>query len=92
MLEAMAMRVPVITRDIGIVPDVIQNDVNGFVINEESNLVEAFSSKIVEVLSKHERHKIVGQRARDTVVGRFSFEMMGAHYSRLFREMLLRSA
>jgi len=63
-LEAMACCVPVITTPCGIMPEVIQNGVNGFIFDGS---VEQLSSMIKKVLMEPELLKSFSERSRESV-------------------------
>lgn len=72
--EAMAYGIPVITTNVSVIPEIIKDNVNGFIVEE--NNPQALADKILEVknLSKDELFKIRKQAQQD-VINTSSVEM-----------------
>ncbi len=87
-LEAMAMKVPVISINVGAVHEIIKDDINGYLINPENNVVEQFTCKILDLLSKKLNYSEVVKRARETIVSEYSLKTMGVKYHGVFNELL----
>jgi glycosyltransferase involved in cell wall biosynthesis len=69
-VEAMAMRKPVIACGTGGVPEIITHGKDGWLVEERS--AEAVASAIVTLLQDGELRRRMGERARETVRGRFT--------------------
>jgi len=69
-VEAMAMRKPVIACDTGGVPEIITHGRDGWLVEERST--EAVAAAISTLLHDGELCRQLGQRARDTVRDRFT--------------------
>ena len=65
--EAMAYGIPVITTDVSVIPEVIKDNYNGFIV--EQNNPKALADKIIEVknLSQSELLKIRKQAQKDVI-------------------------
>ncbi len=87
-LEAMAMEVPVISTDVGGIKEVIQDNINGYLIDPETNVVNSFTDKIMDLLSGKSDYHALAKRARKEVVSKYSLEAMGAYYQSLFTELI----
>lgn len=72
--EAMAYGIPVITTNVSVIPEIIKDNVNGFIVDE--NDPQALANKIIEVkkLSKDKLFKIRKQAQQD-VINTSSVEM-----------------
>jgi len=64
-LEAMSVSVPVVASNISAVPEIIDNGVNGFIV--EKNNAEQFSNKILTLLSDSELSNTLIPKAREKV-------------------------
>jgi len=83
-LEAMAMKVPVISTNVGAVHEVIKDSINGYLINLEDNVVEQFICKILGLISGRLNHSELSEKARETIVSEYSLETMGVKYQNIF--------
>jgi glycosyltransferase involved in cell wall biosynthesis len=70
LLEAMAMRKPVIACDTGGTPEMITHGQDGWLVRERSE--EDVAEAISALLSDGERSRQIAQRARETVRARFT--------------------
>ena len=86
-LEAMAMGVPVISTDVGAINEVIKNNINGYLIDIETNVVESFTCKILDLLTGKSNHRALAKKTRETMLSKFSLETMGAKYQSIFNEL-----
>jgi len=71
-LEAMACELPCIATNVGGVPEIVQNNVNGLLIPPGD--VKQLSNKINHLLNNQEECRTMGKKARETVVKRFSWK------------------
>jgi len=76
MLEAMAMRVPVITTSVGGASEAIDDGVTGFLVRPGN--AHELATKIKVMLSNDDRRMEMGKRARQVVVEKFSVDRMVA--------------
>jgi glycosyltransferase involved in cell wall biosynthesis len=72
LLEAMACEKTVIATPVGGVLDVIQDDVNGILVNV--NDAEGLAEKMAEALSQPEKREQLGRSARETVLRQYTLE------------------
>ena len=75
MAEALACGTPVIAFRRGSVPEIIQNGVNGFIVDNVDEMVEAVGK--TETIS--------AEKCRESVEGRFSVERMVDEYENVFK-------
>jgi glycosyltransferase involved in cell wall biosynthesis len=87
-LEAMSMKVPVLSTAVGGVGEVLDDGVNGFVISEENNAAESFTQKILDLIDGKFSYSEISEKARETIVERFSLESMISEYQTLLDELL----
>ena len=70
LLEAMACGCAVVTTATCMIPEIVENGVNGFISNDEEEL----KHYIVDLLNNEDLAKEMGQKARQTIVNKFSQE------------------
>jgi N-acetyl-alpha-D-glucosaminyl L-malate synthase BshA len=85
-LEAMACEVPVIGTNVGGMPDVVQHGVDGYLV--EPRDVGSAGRFAVEILSRADRGREMGQRAREDARRRFCAEDVIPHYEAYYRRVL----
>jgi glycosyltransferase involved in cell wall biosynthesis len=78
MIEAMACGTPVIAFNRGSVPEVIENGVSGFVVEDELSAIAAV--KRLDTLSR--------KKVRAAFEARFSSKVMAANYVKVYEELL----
>jgi len=70
LLEAMACGCAVVTTATCMIPEIVENGVNGFISNDEKELKQY----VVDLLNNEDLAKEIGENARRTVVEKFSQE------------------
>ena len=85
-LEAMATGLPVISTKVGSNPEVIDNGINGILLDIQDQT--GFKENIIRVLTDGSLAEKMGQRAREKVVERFTIERVAADYLKLFVKMI----
>ncbi|MDD1443349.1 glycosyltransferase family 4 protein, partial [Dolichospermum sp. ST_sed3] len=85
-LEAMAMRLPVIASNVGGVNEIVDNYENGFIVDYDYNFIKNCSEKIVH-LSKEDM-KIIGENNRKKICEMFSLQKMVNDYSNAFYKLI----
>ena len=73
-LEAMAMKLPVVASDVGGIYTLIQHKSNGLLVPPRDE--EALSSAILDILSDKEKAKRMGELSRSIVEEKFTLRMM----------------
>ena len=84
-LEAMATGIPVISTGVGSVPEIIEDGVDGMII--ESGDMEGLAEAIEAFAGNDERAAVIGARARLKAEDRYSVRGMVDSYARLFEAM-----
>lgn len=72
-MECMACSTPVISTSVGVVPELICDGVNGFIVSEE-NYLERIPTIIAQWSEDRIPFHILGERARLSVVSKFDWE------------------
>lgn len=85
-LEAMALGKPVVTTDVGGNRELVEHGETGFLVPAGSP--GALADAILAYLRQPDRAREMGQRARETVLTRFSLERMVQDYQTLYEEGL----
>ncbi len=85
-VEAMAMRKPVIACNSGGVPEIITHGQDGWLVEERS--VEGVATAIATLLNDRELGRRLGQRARETVCNRFTPRLQSAAVTKLYADLL----
>jgi N-acetyl-alpha-D-glucosaminyl L-malate synthase BshA len=88
-LEAMACEVPVIASRVGGLPEVIEDGVNGFML--EMGDVEAMARAALKILESGDLRAEMGRRARTSALDRFSTEKIIPMYEDDYRQILEKS-
>lgn len=77
-IEAASCQIPVIASKIEGLQDAISDGNNGFLIESEN--IEAYSHKIIELLKDTEYRRTFGKQARQYVIDHFRWEIIAQHY------------
>jgi N-acetyl-alpha-D-glucosaminyl L-malate synthase BshA len=85
-LEAMACEVPVIATNVGGVPEVVEHGVDGFLV-EPGDVKEA-GRYAIELLSRADRGREMGQRARINAKRKFCANDVIPQYERYYQRVL----
>lgn len=85
MLEAMSSGLPVVTCGVGGIPDVVEDGVNGLLVDpgDSVQLAEA----IVSLLGNPSRGRELGRLARETIRGRFGTEAVVGVMSQVYQSL-----
>ena len=82
----MACEVPVIGTNAGGMPDVVQHGVDGYLV--EPRDVASAGRYAIEILSRADRGREIGKRAREDARRRFCAEDVIPHYEAYYRRVL----
>ncbi len=87
-LEGMASGVPVVASNVGGIPEVVQDGVNGFLFNPHD--VNGMAEAAIKLLSDKEKHQRFSKAARDHAVQMFSETTIVPLYMKAYEEALER--
>jgi len=86
LVEAMACQKPVIASRIGGIPSIVVHGINGLLVTPDD--LESLGQAIVRVLADKVLAANLSQKARETVVGRYSLETMVQGTLKVFEAVL----
>ena len=84
-IEAMACRLPVVASRIGALDSLIQDGVNGFLL--EPQRVDLLAQSILKLLNDKELRQKMGREGRKTVEQRFGIERMAKEIAEIYRSL-----
>lgn len=88
-LEAMASEVPVVATNVGGVPEVVEHGVDGYLV--EPGDVRSAAHYAVEILSRADRGREMGRRAREDARKKYSSRDIIPRYERYYEEVISQS-
>ena len=88
-LEAMACEVPVIATNVGGVPEVIEHNVDGYLV--EPGDVAAAAKHAIELLARSDRGRAMGELARSNAKKKFCANDVIPSYERYYQRVLSES-
>lgn len=83
LLEAMSCGVACVSTATCMIPEIIQNGVNGFISNNEDEL----RGYLEELLNNSSLRKSIGQKARQTIINNFGEEKFTSQWNQVFNLM-----
>ncbi|ANS76817.1 hypothetical protein AWM70_21355 [Paenibacillus yonginensis] len=84
-LEAASCGVPIISTQVGIVPELIRNKVNGIIIPRTANAIRKEVMKLMSYPSECEK---LGRNVRNTVVHQWSWDVCKREWEAFFKSLL----
>ena len=88
LLESMAAGVPVISTKVGGIPDLIDHGHNGFLI--EAGDIDSLSNFLKKLLTNGALGKMMGTRAKETVVREFSEQTVVPRLNDIYSSLVSR--
>ncbi len=85
-LEAMACEVPVVASNVGGVPEVIEHGVDGYL--HEPRDVQAAAGYVLEILSRQDRGRTMGQTARSNARKKYCANDVIPLYEEYYRQVI----
>lgn len=86
LMESLSCGTPIVSFDIGGVPDLVRPGKTGFLAKPED--VEEFTNKIVELLKHDTLRQTMSQNCRSLAIAEFSLELQANRYINLYRQLL----
>jgi len=85
-LEYMALGKPVIANDAGGTKEIIENGINGYLVNDESP--EELAKLIDNLLNDPDLMNNMGNRSKQKILMEFSLDRMGEEFERVYQNLL----
>lgn len=85
-IEAMALRKAIVASNIGWAKEVIDDDLNGFLVNPKDH--KMFAKKILKLLNDSKKREDFGERARKKVERTFSIDIVARQNVDYYRKVL----
>jgi len=85
-IEAMALRKAIVASNIGWAKEVIDDDLNGFLVNPKDH--KMFAKKILKLLNDSKKREDFGERARKKVEKTFSIDIVARQNVDYYRKVL----
>jgi glycosyltransferase involved in cell wall biosynthesis len=86
MLEALSTAKPMIVTNMGGMPEIVMNDINGYIINVKD--FEALASRIVHLLAEPKVSKRLGTTGRKMVTTHYTKSIMTKSHLETYRDLL----
>lgn len=80
--EYMALRKPVIANDAGGTREIVEHEVNGYLLTNES--ADSIADMIVELIEQPQKRKIMGHAGRKLIEEHFTIEKMGMAFEKIY--------
>ncbi len=87
-LEAFAARVPVVATAVGGTPEVVEDEINGYLV--PANDPEPLAERICDAISSEEQLRDMGMNGRQRVLDQYSFATQARHYGDLLARLVTR--
>jgi len=88
LLEAMAMRLPVVATRVGGVPEVVKEGQSGFLVPPK--YPDLLAQKVKQLLTQHDLRESFGNCGHSIVCERFSIQRMTQELEHLYTEMIVK--
>ena len=85
-IEAMAVGVPVVASAVGGIPEIVTDQTIGCTLDSLTAI--AFASALSEMIQMGDERKVLGERGRKSLNGRFDLEHMGRTLGHIYSEMM----
>ena len=83
-LQYMALEIPPVISPVGVNTEIVTDGINGFLAADK----EDWLKKISLLIDDYELRKVIGKKARQTVLGRYSVESQKENYLKYFKMLL----
>ena len=84
-LEAMSYSLPVITTDVGGIPEIIQNKNNGIMVKPGNN--DEIKNAIKKIIENNEFRKEISENAYETILEKFNFKHYEEFLDKLYKQI-----
>ena len=84
--EALYLGVPIVATNIGGIPEIITNGVDGILIPAENS--QAIADTLAELLNNPDKLKALANKGHDKVADKFEFEVMTRKYEEVYEDLI----
>jgi len=84
LLEGMASGLPVLAFDTGVVPEIIENGRNGFMVEDDNDLAD----RVLEILADEQKRKAMGKRSRAIVEEKLTWDRTAKGTIEVYKELV----
>lgn len=88
-IEAFACEKPVIASNVGALPELVENQINGLIV--PPNDAESLGKAVIHLFSDKKKSKKMGISNREIVEKKYSFEIIARKCSEIYQEVLQKS-
>jgi glycosyltransferase involved in cell wall biosynthesis len=81
----MSMGVPPVVSDLGMLPELVDDGINGFVVKPQENVL---AEKIIELLLDEEKRQTFGKNAKETAQSKWSYKNQALTLMNFYKELL----
>jgi glycosyltransferase involved in cell wall biosynthesis len=85
--EYMALGKPVIANDAGGTKEIVKNEINGYLITEET--AEEIAELINNLIDDNNRRQVMGEAGRNLIHESFTIDRMGKEFEKVYGEIFL---
>jgi N-acetyl-alpha-D-glucosaminyl L-malate synthase BshA len=86
LLEGMSSGLPMVATNVGGIPEIIQDGVNGIIVPAKNP--EAIASQLINLIKEPGLRTKLGTKARETILEKYTSEKIVNEYLKVFREVL----
>jgi len=83
LLEAMSMSIPCIASKVGGIPEIIDDSINGYLIDYGHKMIDSFTEKLELLYNDDSLKNKFSVKAREKILNTFSFSAMINDYKRI---------
>lgn len=88
-LEYMALGKPVIASNKGGTPEIVEHNVNGYLV-EDHDTTETIASYVIDLIDDKEKRAAFGKVSRNVIYDNFSIDRMGHAFEQVYQSALLK--
>ena len=85
-IEAMAMQKPIVASNIGWASEIIDDGINGFLVNPKNH--QEYAQRVLEVLDSTELQKELGINGRKKIAEKFSIEVVAKQSLAFYKSII----
>ncbi len=83
--EVMSIGVPSVVSDLGMLPELVDDGINGFVVKPQEHIL---AENIIELLSDEKKRQIFGKDAKETAQSKWNYKNQAVTMMNFYKELL----